>query len=70
MEDLPILILGRTVSAVDPTKSEIIIGEGERQVVITLVEVRRGYARIGVEAPLDVPVHRGEIFRKIHGEKQ
>jgi carbon storage regulator len=40
----------------------IMIGDG---VVITLLGIKGGQARIGIQAEKNVPVHREEIFRKI-----
>lgn len=41
---------------------EIKIGDG---ITIVLVEIRGDKARIGIEAPRDVPVHRGEVYEAI-----
>lgn len=40
------------------------IGE---DVVITILAVKHGQVRIGVEAPKTIPVHRQEIHDQIHG---
>ncbi len=40
----------------------IIIGDN---IAITIVDVRGGQVRIGVEAPKEVPVHREEIAKRI-----
>jgi carbon storage regulator len=40
----------------------IVIGENIR---ITVVEIRPGKVRIGVDAPRDVPVHRLEVAEAI-----
>lgn len=37
-------------------------------ITVTVVEVRGDKVRLGVDAPKDVPVHRQEIFDKIHAE--
>ena len=34
-------------------------------VTITVVQLGRGRVRIGIEAPGEVPVHRGEIYDRI-----
>ena len=34
----------------------------DREVQLTLVHLRDDKARLGVEAPLDVPVHRSEVW--------
>ncbi len=43
----------------------IVIG-GE--VVVTIVEVRGGQVRIGIDAPRSVEVHREEVFRQVMQE--
>ena len=35
---------------------------------VTVVEIRGGKVRLGVEAPLDVPVHREEVWVAIQKE--
>jgi carbon storage regulator len=42
---------------------QIVIANGE--IVITVVEIRKGSVRLGIEAPRDVPVHRREVQRAI-----
>lgn len=37
----------------------IVIAGGE--IVLTIVEIRGDKVRIGIEAPKDIPVHRGEV---------
>ena len=46
---------------------KILIGNN---IVITLVETGRGWARIGVEAPETTPVHREEVAAKIAAAKR
>jgi len=41
---------------------KIIIGDS---IVITVVEIRRGLVRLGIDAPRDVPVHREEVYNAI-----
>ena len=41
---------------------QIVIGDS---IFVTLVEVRRGHVRLGIEAPNDVPVHRKEVFEAL-----
>lgn len=38
------------------------------EIVLTVVEVSRDKVRFGVEAPKDIPVHREEIWMRIHGQ--
>ena len=40
----------------------IMIGDS---IVITVVEIRRGHVRLGIEAPKDVPIHREEVYQAI-----
>lgn len=49
------------------TGERICIGDG---IVIIVREVRGGHVKIGVEAPPDVPVFRGELYDRIHQEQQ
>jgi carbon storage regulator len=41
---------------------QIVIGD---DIVITLVDIRGDKARIGIDAPADVPVHRREVYDAI-----
>jgi carbon storage regulator len=44
---------------------EIIIGEGDSKVVITIVDIRGDKVRLGVQARREVPVHRREVYEAI-----
>lgn len=46
-------------------QEEIIIGDRIR---IKVIDVQGGRVRLGIEAPLDVPVHRAEVMQKIADE--
>lgn len=37
-------------------------------ITITICSIRNSQARIGIEAPRDVSIHRKEIYDKIHEE--
>lgn len=37
-------------------------------IVVKIIEIRHGQVRVGVEAPRDMPVHRGEIWLKVRQE--
>ncbi len=53
------LVLSRRVG------ESIVIGE---EIVITILEVRGGQVRVGVDAPRRVQVHREEVFRQVAAE--
>lgn len=55
------LILTRRVG------ESITIGDN---VLVTVVEVKGGKVRIGIEAPKEVPVHRVEIYEMIQANKE
>ena len=46
----------------------IVIGEGENQVRLMVVEIRGDKVRLGVEADRSVPVHREEVYDAIQRE--
>jgi len=48
---------------------EIIIGEGENQVRLMIVEIRGDKVRLGIDADRSVPVHRKEVYDAIEREK-
>lgn len=39
----------------------------DRNIEITVVEIRGDKVRLGVNAPKEVPVHRREVYESIHG---
>lgn len=47
----------------------LIIGEGDDQVVITVIAVQGQQVRLGTKAPRHVPVHREEIYERILAER-
>lgn len=46
---------------------KIIIGDN---IVITLVDVETNKAKIGIDAPRSVPVHREEVYQSIKRENE
>lgn len=50
------LVLGRTLD------ESIVIGD---DVVVTVVEIRGDFVKLGITAPRRVPVHRSEIYLKV-----
>jgi carbon storage regulator len=46
---------------------QIVIAEN---IVITVVEIRGGKVRLGIEAPKSVPVHRKEVYEAIQRGKE
>ena len=43
----------------------IVIGDN---ITITIVEVRGDKVRLGINAPIEIPVHRMEVYEAIQGE--
>ena len=43
----------------------IMIGEN---IVLTIVDIRGDKVRLGIQAPIDIPVHRQEVFDAIQRE--
>ena len=35
---------------------------------VTVLEIKHGSVRLGFEAAAEVPVHRGEVWERIHGD--
>lgn len=45
----------------------IVVGQ---DIVITVLEIKGGQARIGISAPRHVQIHRQEIFEQVKAENQ
>jgi carbon storage regulator len=62
-EDLTMLILSRKSS------ESVVVGKSESSeplLMVTVLEIRGGSVRLGFEAQADVPVHRLEVWERIH----
>lgn len=46
----------------------IIIGDKKEKVIVTLLNIKGTQTKIGIDAPKKIPVHREEIYKKIHEE--
>ena len=46
---------------------KIIIGHS---ITLTVIEIRHGKVRLGIEAPKDIPVHRQEVYEAIQRERK
>ena len=44
----------------------VVIGN---DIVVTVVNIEHGKVRLGIDAPRDVPVHRGEVYEAIRRER-
>ncbi len=47
----------------------IIVGEGDNQVSIMVIDIRGDKVRIGIEANKNIPVHRKEVYDAINKGK-
>jgi carbon storage regulator len=45
---------------------EIIVGEGPDQIIISIAKISNNKVRIGVQAARHIPIHRREVYDKIH----
>ncbi len=48
----------------------VVVGDDgfEPLLKVTVLEIKHGKVRLGIEAPADVPVHRWEIWERIQSE--
>ncbi len=47
---------------------KVVIGENE-DISFTILDIRGGQVRIGINAPKNIPIHREEIAQRIINEK-
>ena len=40
------------------------------EIIVTILAVKGNQVRLGIDAPIEIPVHRYEIFQRIQAEKQ
>jgi carbon storage regulator CsrA len=53
-------------------QESVVVGgsEGcEHLLKVTVLEIRRGYVRLGFEAEASIPVHRWEVWERIRAER-
>lgn len=43
-------------------------GDGDRRLVVTVLEIRAGRVKLGFDVDADVPVHRWEVWQRIQSE--
>lgn len=46
-------------------KEAIIIGDGDEKIIIYVVKIERDKVKLAIDAPVEVPVHRKEVFDSI-----
>ena len=49
------------------TGESIVIGDS---VLVKVLGIRSGQVKLGIEAPKNLPVHREEIYRRIHEQAE
>ena len=49
-------------------KYDEVINIGD-EIEVKVLGIKEGQVRLGVKAPKDIPVHREEIYKRIHAEK-
>jgi carbon storage regulator len=50
------------------SQEAVVVGgtsELDRKLVVTVLEIRGGKVQLGFDAPVDVPVHRMEVWERI-----
>jgi len=59
MEETPMLVLSRKIG------ERLVIGD---DIVLTVLSVRRGQIRLGIDAPRSTAIHREELLMKDSGQ--
>jgi len=49
---------------------EIVIGTGDQEVVVRIIDVRGDKVRLGVIADKGIPVHRREVWNQLHSDAE
>ncbi len=52
------------------TEESVVVGGADgfhRLLKVTVLDIKRGRVRLGFEVDADVPVHRSEVWERIHG---
>jgi len=62
-EVVEMLVLARKVG------QSIVIGEGDNEAEILVIEIRGDQIRLGINARRNIPVHRKELLEQIKAEK-
>lgn len=48
----------------------IVIGDGDNQVIVTLLESSRYQSRLGIKASKKISIHREEVYKRILEQRQ
>lgn len=56
------LVLGRSKG------KSVVVGEGKDAVTVRVLDISPNHVRLGFESSGDIPIHRSEIYERIHGE--
>ena len=60
LKEVDMLVLSRKLN------DQVVI---DGNIVVTVVEVRGGTIKLGIECPREIPVHRGEVHQRIINEE-
>lgn len=53
-----------------PGQTIVVSPPGQTPIRVTLVEIDRGFVRIGIAAGDDTPIHREEVYRHLTEEER